>query len=137
MQRDGGDVDLRNVVDADRGGRGDGCDAGREIGEAAAVEHMVRGESLDLAGRAVDADARAHLEGMALDAALELLIAVMRQPHRLAGKEHRRQRHIEHERRVIAAAEAAADIGELGVDVRGLEGARASPSRYAIDSAAS
>ena len=48
----------------------------------------------------------------------------MRQPDRTAGEEHRRQRHIEHERRVIAAAEAAADIGELGIDARRLERAR-------------
>ena len=86
---------------------------------------MVGGKCGDLAGRAVDPDSRAHLEGMALDAALELLIAVMREPHRLAGKEHRRQRDIEHERRVVASAETAADIGELGVDMRRLERARA------------
>ena len=82
----------------------------------------------DLAGRAIDADARAHLEGVAFDAALKLLIAIMRQPDRLAGKEHRRQRDVEHERRVVASAEAAADIGELGVDARGLE-RRARPCR--------
>ena len=53
---------------------------------------------------------------------LKLLIAIVRQPDRTSGKEHRRQRDVEHERRVIAPAEAAADIGELGVDARRLEG---------------
>ena len=94
----------------------DDRDAGREIGEAAAVEHVVGGECRDLAGRAIDADPRAHLEGVALDAALELLVAVVREPHRAAREEHRRQRDVERERRVVAAAEAAADIGELRVD---------------------
>jgi hypothetical protein len=86
---------------------------------------MVGGKCGDLAGYAVDPDLRPYLEGMAFDAALELLIAVMRETNRLAGKEHRRERDIEHEGRVIASAETAADIGELGVDMRRLErGAR-------------
>src|ERR1700730_14170440 len=82
---------------------------------------MIRGESLDLAGGAVDADLRAHLDGVAFDAALELLIAVMCQPHRPAGKIHRRQCDIEHERGVVAPAKAAAYIGELRIDARGCE----------------
>src|ERR1700716_4557337 len=82
---------------------------------------MVGDESRDLAGSAIDTDARVHLDGVSLDAALKLLIAIMRQPHRLARKEHRRQRDIEHERRVVASAETAAEIGELGVDARGFE----------------
>ena len=81
-------------------------------------------KALDLAGRPIDADPRAHLEGMPLDAALELLIAVVRKPDRAAGKEHRRQRDVERERRVVASAESAADIGELRVDARRLERAR-------------
>ena len=75
---------------------------------------MVGGEGGDLAGRAIDADARAHLEGVPLDAALELLIAVVGQPDRTAGQEHRRQRDIERERRMVASAESAAHIGEHG-----------------------
>ena len=106
----------------------DGRDVGGKVGEAAAVEDVVGGEGADLAGRAVDADPRAHLEGVPLDAALELLIAVVREPHRPAGKEHRRQRDVERERRVVAPAEAAADIGELRVDARRLE-RRARPCR--------
>ena len=89
-------------------------DGAGEIRQAAAVQHMVGGERRDLAGRAVDPDPRAHLEGMALDAALKLLIAVMRQPHRTAGKEHRRQRDVERERRMVASAEAAADDRRTG-----------------------
>ena len=122
MNGNRGHVDLRHIIDADRGGRADGCHIDREIGQAAAVEDVVRGKSLDLAGRSIDANARTHLEGVALDTALKLLIAVMRQPDGMTGEEHRRQRHIQHERRVIAAAEAAAHIGELGVDPRRLEG---------------
>ena len=94
-----------------RGGA-DGRHVGRKIGEAAAIQHVIGGECADLAGRAIDADPRAHLEGVPLDAGLELLIAVVREPDRTAGKEHRRQRDIEREGRMVAAAEAAADIGE-------------------------
>ena len=82
---------------------------------------MIRGKGLDPAGGAVDPDPRAHLDGVAFDAALKLLIAVMRQPDRAAGKKHRGERDIEHERRMVAPAKAAADIGELGVDARRLE----------------
>ena len=121
MNGNRGHVDLRHIVDSDRSGRADGCHIDREIGEAAAIENVVRSESRDLARCAVDADPRPHLEGMALDAALKLLIAVMRQPHRMTGEEHRRQRHIQHKRRVIAASEAPTHIGELRVDPRRLE----------------
>jgi len=100
----------------DRGGGANGRDAGRVIGKAAAVEHLVRRECADLAGGPIDPDARVHLEGVTFDAALKLLIAIMSKSDRTAGKEHRRQRHVERERRVVAPAEAAADIGELRVD---------------------
>ena len=119
MHRHSGDVDLRDVVDADRRGRSDGGDIGGEVGKPAAVEHMIGGECRDLAALAIDPDPRAHLDRVAFDAALELLVAVVRQPHRPSREEHCRQRHVEHERGVVAAAEAAADMGELGVDVRG------------------
>ena len=68
---------------------------------------------------------------------LELLVAIVREPHRPAGKEHRRQRDVERERRVVAAAEAAAEIGEMRVDAGRLE--RRAPRRAdsATDSAAS
>ena len=81
---------------------------------------------------------RAHLEGVPLDAALELLKAIMREPDRASRQEHRRERDIEREGRVIAAAETAADIGELRIDPLGLETPRsASPNKSAIASAAS
>src|SRR5260370_41443478 len=104
MNRDGGDVDLWDVIDTDRGGGGDGGDAGRIVCKAAAIQHVVGGETLDLAGGAIDADARVHLDRVALGAALKLLIAVMRQPDRLTRKEHRGERDVEHEGRVIAPA---------------------------------
>ncbi len=108
MQRDRRDIDLRNVVDAERGGGADRRHLGRKVGEAAAVQHVVGGECLNLAGRPIDADPRAHLEGVPLDARLELLIAIVGEPDRATGKEHRRQRDVERERRVVAAAESAA-----------------------------
>jgi hypothetical protein len=82
---------------------------------------MIAGECANPPGRAINADAGSHLEWMPLDACLELLIAIMGEPHRAAGKKHRRQRDVERKRRVVAAAEAAADIRELGVDARRLE----------------
>ena len=53
--------------------------------------------------------------------ALELLVAIMRKPHRAAGKEHARQRDIERERRVVAATESATHMGKVRVDPRRLE----------------
>jgi hypothetical protein len=82
---------------------------------------VVGGKRQNLAGCAIDPDPRAHLVGMAFDAALKLPIAIMGKPDRAIGKEHRRQRRVEHERSMIASAEPAADIGELGVDMRRLE----------------
>ena len=75
---------------------------------------------------------------MALDAALKLLVAVVRQPDRTIRKKHSRQCGVKHERRVVAAAEPAADIGELGVDLGRFEcGLGLPPNRGAIESAAS
>src|SRR6476660_3196180 len=82
---------------------------------------MIGGKSTDLAGRAIDADARAHLEGVTLDATLKLLIAVMGQPYRTAGQEDRGQRDIVRERGMVASTESAAHIGKQGFYVRWLE----------------
>ena len=57
-------------------------------------------------------------EAVPLDPRLELLVAIVREPDRVAGEEHRRQRDIERKRRMIASAETAAHIGELRVDAR-------------------
>ena len=54
------------------------------VGQAAAVEHVIGGERADLAGRAIEAHARVHLEGVPLDARLELLEAIVRKAHRAA-----------------------------------------------------
>ena len=72
-------------------------------------------------GLAINADARSHAEGMPLDPGLELLGAAVGEPHRPARKEHRGERQIEWKGRVVAAAEAAAQIGEMRVDTRGLQ----------------
>src|SRR2546430_16090361 len=79
------------------------------------------GKSTDLAGRAIDADVRAYLEGVTLDAALKLLIAVLGQPHRTAGQEDRSQRDIEREGGMVASTESAAHIGKQGFYVRRFE----------------
>ena len=86
----------------------------RKIGEAAAIQDVVGGERDNLAARPIDPDPRVHLECVTLDAALELLIAIMGEPDRAAGKEHPRQRDVERERGMVASAESAADIGETG-----------------------
>src|SRR5262245_56577246 len=117
MQRNRGDVDFRNVIDADRGGGGNRRHIGGEIGEPAAIQYMIGGEGGDLARRAIDADARAHPERVPLDARLELLIAVEGEPDRTPGEEHPRQRDIERERRVVAAAKSGTEIGELSADM--------------------
>ena len=122
VECDRGDVDFRNVVDADRAIGADGRYAGREIGEATAIQDVVGGECDNLAAGPIDPDPRVHLECVPLDARLELLIAIVSEPDRAAGQEHRRQRDVERERRMVASAEAAADIGEISVDARRLEG---------------
>src|SRR6266851_6257400 len=85
------------------------------------MQHVIGGKSADLAGRAIDADAGAYRESVTLDAALKLLIAVLRQPDRSAGQEDRGQCDIERERGMVASAESAAHIGKQGFDVRRLE----------------
>jgi len=59
---------------------------------------------------------------MPFNSALELLIAIMGKPNRVARKEHRRQGNVEREGCMVASAEAAAEIGKLSVDARRLEG---------------
>ena len=49
-------IDLRDIVDAERGVGADGRHIGRKIGEPSAIQRMVGGESDDLAGRPIDAD---------------------------------------------------------------------------------
>src|SRR3954449_6458484 len=109
MQRDGGDVDLRNIIDADRGGRGAGRNIGREIRETAAVKHVVGGKRSNPAGRAIDPDLAANLERVPFDSGLELLIAIVSKPDRMPREEQRSQRHVKRKRRMVASAEAAAD----------------------------
>src|SRR5271167_1347119 len=86
MQRDGGYINFRDFIDAERGGSADVRHAGRIIREAAAVEDVVGSEGQHLAAGPIDADRGAHLERVPLDAALELLIAIVREPRRATGK---------------------------------------------------
>ena len=47
---------------------------------------MIGGKGAYLAGGAIDADPRVHLERVPLDPRLELLVAVVREPDRAIGK---------------------------------------------------
>ena len=96
-----------------------------KIRETAAIQHVIGGECLILPDARSTPIRVCILKGCRLMPALKLLIAIVCQPDRTAGEEHRRQRDIEREWRMIASAESAADIGELGVDPRRLEWARA------------
>ena len=115
------DVAFRGIVGAKRRVRGDGRHVGGKIGEAAAVQRVVSGESDDLACCAIDPDPRPHVEGVPLDSGLKLVEAVVGEPNGTIGKDHRRQCDVQRERRVVAPAEPAAAIGEVHVDVRRAE----------------
>src|SRR5262249_44107260 len=112
---------------AKRGVGADGRHLGREIGKASTIQRMVGGKGDHLAGRTIDADARAAFERVPLDAQLKLLEAVVREPHRTVREKHRRQRDVKRKRRekrkggVVATAETTAAIGEIVVDARRLE----------------
>ena len=116
MPRDGRHVDFRNVIDADRSGRADECDRGGEIGKPAAVEILIGGEGGDPAACAVDRHAAAHRDGMALDAELELIVAIVGETHRPARREQAGQRDVERIDGVVLAAKGAADIGAVRDD---------------------
>src|SRR5262249_61272105 len=62
------------------------------------------------------------LDGGPLDAGRELRKGVVGESARTIREEYSRQRNVHRERGVVASAEAAADIGELRVDARRLEG---------------
>ena len=122
VERIGGDVDFRDIVNADRHVGGDRRHTDRKIGEAAAIQRVVGGEADDFAGRPIDPHPGADLEGVPLDPRLKLLEAVVREPDRTIGEEHRRQRDVKRERRMVASAESAAAIGRIGVDAHWLHG---------------
>ena len=117
MPRHGRDVDLGNVIDPDRGGGADERDGGGEIGEAAAVEILVGDERGDAAAAAVHRHAAPRRNGMALDAELELVVAVVGEAHRTVRREQPGQRDIERIDGVVLAAEGAADIGAMRDDL--------------------
>jgi hypothetical protein len=98
---------------------------------------MVSGECNHFAGRPIDSHLGADLEGVPLDARLKLLEAVVREPNWTIRKQHRRQRDVKRERRVVAPAESAAAISKIGVDARRPEGRLGMASRYATEVASS
>ena len=83
---------------------------------------MIGRERGNLSGGPVHSDSRVHVEAVAFDSRLKLLIAIVGEPDRAAGKKHRGQCHVERKRCVVAPAEGAAHIGKLCVDARRLEG---------------
>ena len=115
-------INLRGIVNAERGESADGRHLARKIGQASTVQHMVRGKSDDLAGRPIDPDLRPHFKGVSFDPQLKLLEAVVGEPDGTIREEHPRQRDVERERRVVASAESAAARRAIGADMRGLEG---------------
>ena len=106
------DVDFRGVIDAERRSPRNGRHAPGKIGEAAAVQGVIGGESDDLAGCAIDPDAGSHLESVPFDSGLKLIEAIVGQANGAIGKERRGQGRIERERSVVPPAEAAAAIGD-------------------------
>src|SRR5262249_6861951 len=72
----------------------------------------------NFAGGPVDTHPSVHRDGVPLDSRLELLVAIVGEPDWTTWEEHPRQRNVEREWRVVAAAETAAHIGELHVDTR-------------------
>src|SRR5215472_13331327 len=121
MERIRGHIGLRDVVNAKRGVGADGRHLGREIGKASTIQRMVGGKGDHLAGRTIDADARADFERVPLDAQLKLLEAVVGEPHWTVREKHRRKCDVEWERRMVATAETATAIGEIVVDACRLE----------------
>jgi len=122
VERIGRHIDFRDVVDAKRGVGADGRHLGGEIGKASAIQRMVGGESDHLAGRPIDPNPCADLEGVPLDSQLKLLEAVVREPHRTVREKHRRKCDVEWERGMVATAESTTAIGEIVVDARRPEG---------------
>src|SRR5262249_27254112 len=121
MDRDRGDVDLWNVIDAERGGGAHSRHLQREVGKAPTVQDVIGGGRPDRAGAPLDSDARMHLERVPFNAGLKLLIAVVGEADHSPGQEHRRQRNVKRKGRVIAPAESTTYISVLSINARRLE----------------
>ena len=100
-QRDGRKIGFREIIDGLRGGGGHLRDREGEIGAAAAIEIIEALEDLELAALAVGHDGHVHFDGVALDAELELLIAVVGKPYRQAVPIETRRDDIEREDRMV------------------------------------
>src|SRR5690606_2612635 len=123
--RHGGQVALGDVVDGLRRGGAHHGDRRREIGAAAAVGFEMGLECLHQAGLAVHGDAVAHVEGVALERGLELLVAVVGDAHRPAvaveGADHAVERHVAVVLRAVADGVAGVQehLEHRGADGRG------------------
>ena len=111
-----GHVDLRNVVDADRGGRGHQTDAGGIVGEPTAFADQIGRVGDKLPRPSIDAKLACDLKGMALQTGLELFETIIGQANRCVCGKHTGHRDIKREDRMIAAAEAAADRSAMRND---------------------
>ena len=94
------------VVDRLRRGRRHQAHRRRKVLPAAAVAQHVALEDLNLPLSAVDRDAVAHAEAVALEAGLELLVAIVGQAHRSAVAVQARHQRVERERAVVLGAVA-------------------------------
>ena len=94
----GGQIALRQIVDGLRCGGADHGDGWRKILAPAAVGDHVRAEGLDHPALALHRHGVVHAELVPLEAGLELLEAVVRQPHRqpiaIGGGRETIERHV-------------------------------------------
>ncbi|MCY1401844.1 hypothetical protein D9M71_169690 [compost metagenome] len=99
-----GQVALRQVVDGLRGGSPHGGYRGAVVDAAAAVDVHVGTEDLERQVVLLHRQLVVHVEGVTLDAALELLVAVIGQAHRHAVAVHGGQGGVEDEDVVVLGA---------------------------------
>ncbi|EDT01222.1 hypothetical protein BamIOP4010DRAFT_5269 [Burkholderia ambifaria IOP40-10] len=104
--RDRREVALREVVDRLRGRRADHRDRRREVRAPAAIRLEVALERLQEARVAIDRDPVMHLERVTLQRRLELLVAIVREPHRAAVRVQRADEAVERHVAVILRAVA-------------------------------
>jgi hypothetical protein len=112
-----GHIDLRNIVDADRSGRGHQADAGGIVGQPTAFAGQIGRVGDKLPRPSIDAEFACDLKGMALETGLELFETVIGQANRFVCGKETSHGDIKREDRMIAAAEAAADRGAMRNDV--------------------
>ncbi|MNF67751.1 hypothetical protein D3C84_495740 [compost metagenome] len=119
----GGQVASRQVVDGLRGGCAHGGHGRAVVDAAAAVDIHVRAEDLERQVVLLHRQLVVHVEGVALDTALELLVAVIGQAHRYTVAVHRGQGGVEDEDVVVLGA-VSHGVAGVHVQLRDLEARR-------------